>query len=205
MWRVVIALVLVLSLSLVMAAPAAALTQPTVTFVTSGDAVISKVDAGYTIIFTLGEELIETTDTITITFPSDTVITPGSLSATILASPGWFSADADTPEGWQDSLTSPGSVTWSSDSAARTVTATLPQTTTTEIGAAATVQIKITAGITNPSAVDDYTLTVKTSQETTAVTSASYSITAPVLGGTVEVLNPSGVLIGYLQWRGCPG
>lgn len=182
-------LALVLSFSLVAAVPVAALGQPTVTV---SPATISAADADYTIIFTLGEELIATGDTITITFPDDTTVA-ASVTATILASPGWFSADANTAEGWQDSLQT-STVTWSSDATARTVTATLADDAT-EIGQAATVQISITAGITNPSAVGDYTLTVKTSQETTAVESASYSITAPVLGGTVEVFNPSDVLM----------
>ena len=195
MWRVVIALALVAGLSLVAAAPVAALGQPTVTFVTTADSEISKANADYIIIFTLGEELYGASDTITITFPDDTTVAEGAISnASIQASPGWFSAAAiaavtNITTAWDDAEV--GGITFSGNATARTVTASLAAQDA--IGQAATVRIELTEGITNPSAVGDYTLTVKTSDETTAVTSASYSITAPLLGGTVEVFNPSGV------------
>jgi len=128
-------------------------------------------------------------DTITLTFPDDTAVpttaaldtTPG----TIQASPGWIDG------AWVNSQTD--YVTWTSDTEARTVTASIGGDD--RIGEGAMVRIEI-PGITNPSAIGDYNLTVKTSAETTAVTSAAYSVGAPTIGalpGVVQWFNAAGV------------
>jgi hypothetical protein len=150
---------------------------------------ISVVDAEYVVRFELGEA-INQTDTITITLPAGTVVTPGSLAATIVASPGWL-----LPGPIWGNATVAG-VTWTADAVARTVTATL--NAGDEIGEAAEVRIEITAGIENPDAPGDYTLTVKTSEETTAVTSQTYTIGEPMidpLSGIVLGYNSAGILM----------
>jgi hypothetical protein len=183
-----IGVTLALLSSLTVAPLAGALSQAVVTIAT-GDAVISKVDADYTIRFTLDKDL-EPTDVITVTFPSDTAIantaTGGVVTATIQASPGWVAGT------WANAVVA--GVTWAGVATTRTITATLG--VGDQIGEGSEVRLAITAGITNPSTVGDYTLTVKTTDEPTAVTSASYSIaapTVPALPGIVEVYNPGGI------------
>ncbi len=180
-----ITLALLTSLTL-FAAPVSALSQPTVTLATTADAVISTANADYSLSFVLGKEL-TVGDTITITFPSDTVIS--APTATIAASPGWIGGT------WLPAtITTPA--VFSFNATARTITFTL--SAGDAIGEAATVLISITDGITNPSTPGDYTLTVKTSKETTAVTSVAYTITVPTIPpvpGIVEVYNPAGILM----------
>jgi len=144
---------------------------------------ISEVDAEYVIIFDLGKDL-EVSDLITITFPDDTVITPASVAGTLSASPGWVAGTWDS--------VSTATATFAGNADDRTIVATVA---TEPIGEGATVRIKITAGITNPTEPGDYVLTVKTSDESTAVESASYAIEAPVVGGFVYVYNPSEILM----------
>lgn len=126
-------------------------------------------------------------DTITIVFPSDTAVTT-TPTATIVAAPGWIN------EIWASATTS--AIAPVGTVATRTVVVTL--TAGDRIGEGAEVRIAITAGVTNPSTIGSYYLTVATSKETTAVTSAAYSITAPIiptLAGIVSVYNPAGVLM----------
>ncbi len=60
------------------------------------------------------------------------------------------------------------------------------------IGANSQILININTGVTNPSTAGSYTLTVATSQDTTAVTSASFAIsnpTPPAVAGVASVYN----------------
>ena len=148
-------------------------TQPTVS-IAVGHNTVSMVDPDYIIIFTLGKDL-EAGDTITITFPEDTIVaTP---NASIAASPGWVGGN------WTDAVVT--NVSWAGNAILRTITATLG--TGDQIGESASVLIKITAGLTNPSSPGDYTLTVATSDEPTAVTSTIYSITLPIMVPTITL------------------
>ena len=154
---------------MVAAIPALALTQPSVSFTTGND-VISYADADYFVYFQLGKEL-SAGDTITVTFPSDTTV--GTPTANITAGPGWIGGE------WKNPTLSSPTANWTFSATSRTVTKTLD--TGSQIGEGAQVRLSITAGLTNPSAAGSYTLTVKTSDETTAVESASYTIKTPTL------------------------
>ena len=181
-----LAVSLALLTSLMVAPLISALTQPTVTLGAYPNTKINEVDADYTIIFTLGKDL-EVGDTITITFPVGTTIAAGVPAVTFSTSPGWVAGVWDA--------TPAATATWAGNATARTITGTVAGET---IGEASTVRVAITTGITNPSTPGDYTVTVKTSDESTAVTSAAYTVIAPVvtaLPGTVYVYNPSGILM----------
>jgi len=194
-----LAVALLTSLMMV-AVPASALSQPVVTFaVPFFDDVISKVDANYTITFTLGKELAGG-DTIVITLPSDTAV--GTVTANISASPGWVGGV------WTNPTLSNPSGNWTGSTAFRTITKLL--LTGDAIGEAATVRINITLGITNPTTAGSYTLTVATYRGTAAreaaVTSAAYTMVVPLipaLGGLVSLYNPGNVLMG--QYLGSGG
>jgi hypothetical protein len=110
------------------------------------------------------------------------------------------SADSDTvtitfPSGvtaTQPSITSHGGFT----TKGQTVVFTLG--TGDQIGAATQVSINITAGVINPSIAGNYTLTVATSQETNTVTSGTFPIVNPTIGGppgVVSVYNGAGTLM----------
>jgi hypothetical protein len=72
--------------SMLSIAPAFAITQPTVSL---SDYTISKTPVTYSIGFSLGTEL-GAGDTITITYPSDTIVgAAAATSSSIAASPGW--------------------------------------------------------------------------------------------------------------------
>ena len=126
-------------------------------------------------------------DSITITLPVGTVI--AAPTGVIAASPGWIGGT------WLGAtIAAPTIFTFSAT--ARTITHTL--SSGDAIGQNATVLIKITNGITNPTTPGAYTLTVNTSKETTAVTSAAYTITGPSilpLPGVVERYNSAGILM----------
>jgi len=68
-----------------------------------------------------------------------------------------------------------------------------------DIGEAAMVRVKfVNTKVTNPATVGSYTLTVKTSADTTAVTSPSYTTKVPdigVLPGIVQQFNSTGILM----------
>ena len=177
---------LLTSLMMVAAPVSADVTQPSVT-VTNNE--ISDTDAEYAIRFRLGVEL-GTLDTITVTFPNDTAVTTGNFTGafSVAATDGWIGDTYGAAE--------TGTIIAWGDAAYRTVTFTLAAAD--EIGEGAEVRLKITDNVTNPTAAGTYTLTVKTSKETTAVTSASYSIIEPYippLPGIVSLYNPSGVLM----------
>ncbi|MBA7643873.1 hypothetical protein ES703_51607 [subsurface metagenome] len=126
-------------------------------------------------------------NTITIVFPPTTVVPDGVLAGTIQASPGWIRGQ------WANATTT--GVTFEGVALTRTVTATF--SASDKIGEGATVRIQI-PGIKNPPAIGSYNLTVKTSAETTAVTSAAYAVGAPAilpLPGVVERYNTAGVLM----------
>ena len=146
--------------------PVSALTQPVVTL---SDDVIGKT-ANYTIYFTISEDVAEGEDII-VEFPTDTDISGIT--------------DIDTHSDVTVAATSGiGSTTFnataaSSSSADTTLTITVPDVNAEDkIGAGATVQV-VVSGVVNPSTAGSYPLTVATSQETTAVTSAAYTITPP--------------------------
>jgi hypothetical protein len=126
-------------------------------------------------------------DTITIVLPPDTTVV-ASPTVTVLAGPGWVNSV------WQNAVIGTPSIVGTPD----TRTVVITHGAGGAIGEGAEVRIKVDTGITNPTAAGSYTLTVKTSKETTAVTSASYSIIEPTIGalpGIVSLYNPSGVLM----------
>jgi len=173
---------------LLTAVPVSALSMPEVT-VDAAEDEISFVDADYAIFFTILEEINQAAgDTITITFPDDTVIdVMANIIATIEASPGWIEG-----LGWNDAILTTPAFTSSPDD--RTITCTLDDVNDA-IGESASIRIEITDGITNPTTPDDYILTVETSQED-AVDSEVYTIDPPdiaVPAGVVRVFNPSGI------------
>jgi hypothetical protein len=183
---------------LVMALPASALSQPTVALGAYPNSMISYAGADYTILFTLGKDL-EAGDIITITFPTGTTVatqtaptngTSGNVTGTVTMSPGWISGN------WTSTVSS-AATTWKSSGTTRTVTLTVGSGDT--YGEGSTVRVFIGTGITNPSSPGDYTLTVATTDEPTAVTSVAYTIISPIIlpgPGTVEVYNPAGILMG---------
>jgi hypothetical protein len=186
---------------LTVAVPASALTQPIVTFTATTDAQISKADADYIVKFNLATQITTNTTpvaqnaTITLTFPSDTTIpsSNATIAATLVAGIGWYNDGLTLSQ----IASVPGTPTITTSSTLRTITFQLPDGGF--IGEGAEVRIGITSGITNPNTAGDYTLTVKTSKETTAVTSAVYTIVNPILTalpGVVSVYNPTGVLMG---------
>jgi len=210
-WGIGLAVALLTSL-MVSAVPASALTQPQVTFVAAApvgkDNVISQVDPDYIITFTTGKQLVgnNSTDnaTITISFPADTVITAGSLVATISASPGWYTNPPTAAPVWKEATLN--STNWSAsyDPALgiRKISYTLWSGDL--IGEGAQVRIAITAGLTNPTTAGTYTLTVGTSMSGGAipiespVESAPYSIVVPTvvpLPGIASLYNTAGVLM----------
>ena len=141
--------------------------------------------ADYTITFDVASELAEG-DTISITFPEDTFVE--APTATIAASSGWIGGT------YMDATVT--GVIFAHNATLLTVTATLGAGD--QIGEPASVQIVITTGITNPSDPGDYTLTVATSAEPTAVVSEVYPIETPVIAplpGIVEAYNSSDILM----------
>jgi len=172
-WRVATALVMVLSLGLVMAAPASAdVSQPTVAV----DPPLTGEVAQYTIGFDINTSL-PIAGTITVTFPEGTTV------------PATY-ADGDVTV--QGASVSSGNI--SGDATSRVVTITLA----TAIAAPATVTVVFTtaADIVNPSA-GEKTLTVETSAEDVPVTSETYTILAlpAVTGVAPEVGN-----VGDTMW-----
>jgi len=183
---------------LVAAAPAAALSQPTVSFPALTDDDISQGNADYDITFTLNKQLSGNAsgqDTITITFPAGTTVAAG-ITGTITIGPGWVDSTGagEIWDGTPDVL----GANFTGNAVDRTVTFGLPNTGV-YAGRSAEVLIKITAGVTNPATIGDYALTVHTSKETTPVTSNTYAIAAPYvapLSGVVSRYNSSNVLMG---------
>ena len=125
-------------------------------------------------------------DSVTVTFPS--TFTVAAPTATIAASTGWYAGPgAATPSFVSAVITS---TSWTFSATLYTVTFTLAQGD--YIGANSQILINITGGVTNPSTAGSYTLTVATSKDTTAVTSASFAIsnpTPPAVAGVASVYN----------------
>jgi len=121
----------------------------------------------YTIGFNLGANgrLIAGLSQITLTFNPATKLTGGTLSGVIVNGAG---------------------ATATGDTTAKKITITLPSTVSLSNNAAVSLVLPGTA-ICNPSALGNYTLTVKTTVETSAVTSNVYRITTPMIVGTVAV------------------
>jgi len=180
---------------LVAAAPAAALTQPTVNLAAGSDE-ISKKDPNITIYTKTGVYLGGTAN-ITITFPEGTVVDNAtmvgvnctSIAGTVSAGPGWDNA---TPPVHGNSKLSV--ITWRGDADARTITAMIGPAD--NIRASAELYINITKGVTQPTTPGTYTLAVHSSGETTPVTSTSYTIKEPTLGalpGVATAYNAAGI------------
>jgi hypothetical protein len=182
-----IALTITLLTSLLsVAAPAAAIDQPTVTL--SNKAISNASE--YVIRFVVSENVTDG-DTITIQFDKNSttkVANPG-VTGTVNASFGWYGVD------YAAAVTT--NVAIASDSTNKKVTITMGAGD--KIGEGAEIRVALLTGITNPAEIGDYTLTVATTNEDTPVTSAAYSVTAPYvapLAGTVEVYNPAGIKVG---------
>ena len=184
----------------VMAIPASALSQPSVS-ITSGWNDISKEVYGagtYTIQFVTGKALSGATDYIEIQFPVGTTVGypyAGNVTATIDASPVWVSGN------WTYAVFS--SSTWTTGNplgaSPRTLRLALGAGDQVGLGSTVTITVQSAAagkgGLINPSTPADYTLTVKTSDETTPVTSTTYTIKTPTLitpPGQVRLYNPAG-------------
>ncbi len=169
------------------AAPALALSQPTVTIDATHDE-ISKLNPGYTFFFKTAVYL-GANATITITFPAGYVVDNMSLAGVISAGQGWNNASPPAQIG--ATLAAP---VFSGNNDARTVTVTLGAAD--QIGASAEVYVKLTAGLKNPANPGTYAMTVKTSTETTEVTTASVTIKEPTLGrlpGIATAYNSAGI------------
>jgi len=178
MGRVAIALVLALSLCMVMTVPVSALvTEPTVTVAPN---LIDTV-AEYTIGFTTGGEggLTMNVDTIIVTFTETTTTVPVSYAT------GDITVNGTNVE----------------DTAVSVVDQEVTITTPVSISASSAVEVIFTtaAGIKNPTAAGDYTLTVATSGtgDTGVQTSATYSITDLP---TVTEVQPDSGNAGETMW-----
>ena len=134
-------------------------------------------------------------DTITITFP--TGFTMGtSTTTTIAATQGWVTFPTSTTPVGSINAAFAVAPTWVPNGTALTVVATLPAGD--YIGANSQMLIHITAGVVNPATAGNYTLTVATSKETTAVTSGTFAIANPVIpavAGVASVFNSAGVQV----------
>jgi len=186
-----IALTITLLASLLsLAAPAAAMTAPTVSL----SATTISANSTYTLRFDVDKQL-TTNGTITVTFPAGTVVPTGAIAGgTIQASDGWVNGNYTGAN-----LTN---ITFTGSASARTVVIKLNAAIDC-IGEGAQVRVVIPAVIQNPPDLGDYTVTVATSAETTALASNSYTIKEPTpskLPGIVSLYNPSGILIN--NWTG---
>jgi hypothetical protein len=179
---------------LIAAVPASALSSPQVTVTPP---TISQ-PATYLVEFEVAKQLTGNgtlQDTFTITFPAGTVV--GAPTATIVIGPGWVDSGAGPV--WDSTPDNIDGGTWTVDPAP------VPTWLEYELpaggvyaGSSAEIRVEITAGIENPDTPGDYTLTVKTSQETTAVTSQTYAIGEPTidpLSGIVMGYNSAGILM----------
>jgi hypothetical protein len=183
---------------LVTAAPAAALSAPTVSFAPFHNE-ISKTGVNMTIIFTLGKQLsanASVQDDITITLPAGYTVANGAITGTVAGGVGWFNGtQAQSTLGTLAAANLTGS--------AMNKTIKLVITPGEIVGEAAQVRIGILTGVDNPDTIDDYTLTVKTSKETVAVTSEPFSIVAPYVApepGVTKAYNSADVLLD--TWSG---
>ena len=168
MWRVAIALVMVLSLGLVMAVPVAAdVTKADVTV----DPDTAEAAAKYTVEFSTTQYLLGGTGEITIEFPSDTTV-PAGYDGTVKVD--GITATTIVVDGQKVTITVP------LDVSPAPVTVVLDKDGANDI--------------TNPATADDYTLKVSTSVETTQIASNAYTITpiADSTAPTVTLNAPNG-------------
>jgi len=139
-------------------------------------------------------------DYFTITFPTDTRVNATTVAGSIVTGPGWVDGVwAPLPECDEIKFVGVDATTYSK-AYIKVIIGGLGATVTGRdiIGEGAEVRITITTGITNPSIIAGYTLTVKSNVtgDTTEVTSTTYSIGAPTVGalpGIVRLYNPSGI------------
>jgi hypothetical protein len=185
--------------SVLVAVPAMAITQPTVTMAAQGAGtagVISNTNK-YTITFTAGAALTATVDKIVVAFPATTNITgfvAGDATFEVLTGIGGGPIGAGTPA---TAVAVTGTYP-----AAQTLTITVPAG---GIGSGSLVGLTIgtVTGITNPTTAGTYTLTVGTTTGAgvvveAAVTSASYTIVNPTpvaVAGVASVYNTAGILM----------
>jgi len=172
-FSVLVALVLVLSMSLVMAAPVAAnVSAATVTVVPT---TASTTDAVYTIVFTTTLDLaLSATDEVRIEFPTGTTVPAGYDSGDITVN---------------------GTNVATASASAQLVTINVPADVPT---GTVTVVFTAAANIDNPTTAGSYTLKVSTSKEVTQVTSSSYAITLQV--PTVTNVQPNSGNVGDTMW-----
>ncbi len=164
--RVVFVLMLVLSLSLVAAVPAAASPDVSDVRVELSD-YTANTASDYHIYFTPGADLAKDVDTITILFPAGTTVIDGITDA----------VDSDLL------VDEDGDAIWSARTATQAASEVagyrLVVTTPVDIAAGTEARIDIiSSGIKNPTTTGAYEVAVWTSQEATHVDSASYTIGA---------------------------
>ena len=183
-----VAVTLAMLSSLIIAPMAGALTAPSV----SVSSLVISTDATYTLTFQISATLANPTGTISVTFPAGFSVFNGTTSAQIAATSGiGTSAFALT--------------TATTTVAGQVVTIAIPaaggtMNTQGAIGVGATVQMVIGTAIANNVGNSDtpgtYTLSIATTKETTAVTSAAFTLTVPVIpavAGIVQGFNAAGV------------
>jgi hypothetical protein len=145
-----------------------------------------SIGGNYTLTFDVNNSL-GTNATITVVFPSDSATSNVSLggNVTLQSTAGFGQANLEGP------------VIATVGSNLRTVT--INTSGTNGIGEAATVRLHFNNGaITNPSAPGNYTMTVATSNDTAAITTAAYIITAPFIGplpGIITGKNAAGQIL----------
>ena len=142
--------------------------------------------ATYTITFNAGAP-VAAAGTITVTFPTGVNIA-GVTNA----------IDADVTVASTAGIGGAGSAGAAQNSGSTVAGQVLTITTVTAFGSGSLVQVKVQTNIINPGTIGSYSLTVKTSAETTAVTTPSFTTTAPTilpLPGVVERYNSVGVLM----------
>ena len=179
--------VAMLTSMLVTAAPA--LADVSSATVTVGNSTVSA-STNYTVIFSITEQLSQWGN-ITITFPSGTTFEATGTSAnvatnvSVAASPGWYGG------AWSNGVVTGADATLNTSSRKLMI---VLRGATDAIGETSQLRINY-RGMINPSTAGSFTLTVVTTNETSAVTSAAYVITLPSIGplpGQIEGKNSAG-------------
>jgi len=189
-----VAVTLAMLSSLIIAPMAGAVSSPTVVL---SNAVISQ-GSNYTLTFDV-VAAVPNNGIITVGFPIGTTVAAlVTGNVTLQATAGFGTLIAELPFATGNMAVTAGSTTVGPSVA---LTVTTADFTASCIGEGATVRIKFkNTVVTNPSAVADYTLTVKTNQtgDTVAVASQAYTLYPPSvlpLPGIVELYNASGILM----------